>query len=179
MIDVNLWGVIHGVHSFLPHMKRIPGGGHIVNTSSMAGLMAGPTFGAYCVSKYGVVALTEVLYQELELEGSMVSASVLLPGPTHTQIATSSRNRPDTSDAALEDLDLRDVDLFGGSIPWKSPDEVGEIVLQGILNRELYLFTHPDLTDPILKRFREIESAALYQGALIRTHGPIGAVRVT
>lgn len=160
MLDINLWGVIHGVHAFLPYMKRNADGGHIINTSSQAGLLSGPGFGPYCVSKYGVVALTEVLAQELELEGSALKASVLLPGPTQTAIATGSRHRKDAGAAGLKDIDLNDIDLFDGPIPWKSPEEIGQIVLDGIASGELYLFTHPQLSQPIFDRFDKIRSAS-------------------
>jgi NAD(P)-dependent dehydrogenase (short-subunit alcohol dehydrogenase family) len=61
VLGVNLYGVIHGVQAFLPILAANPDGGHIVNTASMAGLVAPPRMAAYCVSKFGVVALTEVL----------------------------------------------------------------------------------------------------------------------
>ena len=80
LLEVNLWGVIHGVHTFLPLLKQNPDGGHIVNTASIGGLVTGPGMGAYNVSKFGIVALTEVLTTELSAEGSAVGASVLLPG---------------------------------------------------------------------------------------------------
>ena len=85
IIDVNLWGVIHGVGVFLPILQSAPGGGHVVNTASMAGLRPGPNLGAYTVTKYGVVALTETLAIELEQDGSQVGATVLCPGPVHTK----------------------------------------------------------------------------------------------
>ena len=160
MININLWGVIHGVHAFLPHMKQNEVGGHIINTASQAGLLAGPTFGPYCVSKYGVVALTEVLAQELEMEGSQLKASVLLPGPTRTAIATSSRHRQNVGDAGLKDMDLNDIDLFDGPIPWKTPEDIGQIVLNGLESGELYLFTHPTLSQPIFDRFDRIRVAS-------------------
>jgi len=160
VLDVNLWGVIHGVHSFLPLLKKNPEGGHIVNTASMSGLMAGPMFGAYTVSKYGVVALTETLAQELALENSPVKASVLLPGPTETKIATSTRNRAGENNSGLHDLDLRDTDIFPGGIPWKTPGQIGDIVIEGIRSGALYLFTHPALSQPIFDRFDQIREAS-------------------
>ena len=101
MIGVNLWGVIHGVHTFLPILKQNRDGGHIVNTASMAGLVAGPRLGAYAAAKYGVVGLTEVLAAELAADNSRVGVSVLCPGTVHTNIGNSSRNRPaDLPDAS-------------------------------------------------------------------------------
>src|SRR5919197_1116751 len=94
MLDVDLWGVIHGVTTFLPILERNPNGGHIVNTSSVAGLLPLSRFGAYCVAKYGVMALTETLAMELEQSGSKVGATVLCPAAVLTNINKSSRNRP-------------------------------------------------------------------------------------
>jgi NAD(P)-dependent dehydrogenase (short-subunit alcohol dehydrogenase family) len=158
VIDVNLWGVIHGVHACLPFMKR-GGRGAIINTSSMAGLMAGPQFGPYTVSKYGVVGITEVLAIELAMEQSPITTGVLLPGPTRTSISTSMRNRPDERGTGLMNLDLEDSDIFPEGIPWKTPRQIGEIVLHGILTGELYLFTHPQLSKPIFDRFDAIREA--------------------
>jgi NAD(P)-dependent dehydrogenase (short-subunit alcohol dehydrogenase family) len=160
VLDVNLWGVINGVHAFLPLLKRNAQGGHIVNTSSMSGLMPGPMFGAYTVSKYGVVALTEVLALELQAENSAVMVSVLLPGPTETRIATSTRNRDASTASGLADLDLRDTEIFPGGIPWKTPQQIGDIVVAGLRSGELYLFTHPQLSSPIFDRFDRIRAAS-------------------
>lgn len=160
VLDVNLWGVIHGVHTFLPHLQKNDEGGHIINTASMSGLLPGPMFAAYTVSKYGVVGLTEVLAQELALEGSRVRASVLLPGPTETRIATGTRNRLSGAPTGLSDLDLRETDIFPDGIPWQTPQQIGQIVMEGIRTGELYLFTHPELSAPILDRFDRIRDAS-------------------
>lgn len=160
VIDVNLWGVIHGVHAFLPLLKRNAEGGHIVNTASMSGLLPGSVFGAYTVSKYGVVALTEVLALELSLEKSLVKASVLLPGPTETRISASMRNRRSHEASGLADLDLRDSGIFAGDIPWRTPGEIGDIVLDAIRSGEFYLFTHPELSGLIFDRFESIRAAS-------------------
>ena len=121
MIGVNLWGVIHGVHTFLPILKRNRDGGHIVNTASMAGLVAGPRLGAYAAAKFGVVGLTEVLAAELAADNSRVGVSVLCPGTVRTNIGNSSRNRPaDLPDAGFKDIDieLEDTRGTGGSTRW-------------------------------------------------------------
>ncbi|WP_068084009.1 SDR family NAD(P)-dependent oxidoreductase [Novosphingobium rosa] len=159
VLDVNLWGVIHGVHAFLPFMKRSGRASSIVNTASMSGLLPGPQFGPYTVSKYGVVGITEVLALELAMERSPIRASVLLPGPTQTAIATSLRNRPDERQSGLANLDLAESDIFPGGIPWKTPRQIGEVVLNGVLTGELYLFTHPQLSQPIFDRFDAIREA--------------------
>jgi len=92
VLGVNLYGVIHGVRAFLPHLFAA-GGGHIVNTASIAGLM--PGFGpAYDASKHAVVALTEDLYHQMRLAGGIVGVSCLCPGWVRTGIVDSERNFP-------------------------------------------------------------------------------------
>src|SRR5207253_1302564 len=93
-LGVNLWGVIHGIRTFVPLMLEQQTEGHIVNTASMAGLTSGPGLGIYKVTKHGVVTLSETLYHELALRGSHIKVSVLCPGFVSTQIMDSARNRP-------------------------------------------------------------------------------------
>jgi NAD(P)-dependent dehydrogenase (short-subunit alcohol dehydrogenase family) len=161
MVGVNLWGVIHGIHAFLPILKGNEEGGHIVNTSSMAGLVGMPGLGSYTLTKYGVLGLTEVLAKELEEDGSKVGATVLCPGTIHTNIGTSSRNRPDDKAGGLHDVDISqegsEVDMSG--VRWMIPIEVGTIVVDCIRSGELYALTHPDWWDMVEPRFVAIASA--------------------
>ena len=94
VLGVNLFGVIHGIRAFLPHL-RANGVGHIVNTASMSGLYHLPRMGPYNASKAAVVALSETLRFELDAEGSGVGVSVLCPSWVRTNISTSDRNRPE------------------------------------------------------------------------------------
>jgi NAD(P)-dependent dehydrogenase (short-subunit alcohol dehydrogenase family) len=161
MVGVNLWGVIHGIHAFLPILKSNEEGGHIVNTSSMAGLVGMPGLGSYTLTKYGVLGLTEVLAKELEEDGSKVGATVLCPGTIHTNIGTSSRNRPGDDAGGLHDVDISqegsEVDMSG--VRWMIPIEVGTIVVDCIKSGELYALTHPDWWDMVEPRFVAIASA--------------------
>jgi NAD(P)-dependent dehydrogenase (short-subunit alcohol dehydrogenase family) len=161
MIGVNLWGVIHGIHAFLPILKANEDGGHIVNTSSMAGLVGMPGLGSYTLTKYGVLGLTEVLAKELEEDGSKVGATVLCPGTIHTNIGTSSRNRPSGNAGGLHDVDISqegsEVDMSG--VRWMIPIEVGAIVVDCIKSGELYALTHPDWWDMVEPRFVAIAAA--------------------
>jgi NAD(P)-dependent dehydrogenase (short-subunit alcohol dehydrogenase family) len=92
-IGVNLGGVVNGLVLGLPRIRAHGQGGHIVNTASLGALMpARPTRGIYATTKAAVIALTEHL--RLDLEGSGIGASVLLPGPTRTNIGDSGRTRP-------------------------------------------------------------------------------------
>ncbi len=158
MLQVNLWGVIHGVHVFLPMLKANTEGGHIVNTSSIGGLVPGPGLGAYNVSKYGIVALTETLAMELAAEGSPVGASVLVPGTVRTGIGNSSRNRPaDATGGALADVDLEAGPDLG--MTWLEPDDVGRMVIDGIAAGDLYIVTHPEGWPMVAGRHQAIADA--------------------
>ena len=93
VVDVNFWGVLYGIRAFLPHLQAA-GEGHIVNTASVSGLLTQPGAAAYNVSKFGVVALSEALYYELEMTSSPVGVTVVCPGTVDTNIFDSARNRP-------------------------------------------------------------------------------------
>jgi NAD(P)-dependent dehydrogenase (short-subunit alcohol dehydrogenase family) len=158
MLGVNLWGVIHGVHTFLPILSGNPDGGHIVNTASMAGLVAHARLGAYSTAKYGVVALTEVLAEELAADGSRVGVSVLCPGTVRTNIGTSSRNRP----AELGDAGFKDVDIELEDNPryrWIYPEQAGRVVVRAIKSGDLYALTHPDWYPQVAARHEAIAEA--------------------
>jgi NAD(P)-dependent dehydrogenase (short-subunit alcohol dehydrogenase family) len=142
MLDVNLWGVIHGIHTFLPILRANPDGGHIVNTSSMASLAPTSGVGAYTAAKSAVTALTEVLDAELREDGSKVRATVLVPGTVRTNIASSQRNRPGGEQGGLQDVDISEGPA--ATLRWMDPADVGRVVTRSIREDELYAVTHPD-----------------------------------
>ena len=94
VLGIDLWGVIHAVRAFVPRMLGQTGGGHIVNTASMSGLLPIPNLAAYSVAKAAVVALSEALQLDLDAEGAPIGVSVLCPGFIATRITESERNRP-------------------------------------------------------------------------------------
>ena len=153
VLDVDLWGVIHGVRTFLPLLKE-QGEGHITATSSMAGLVAGPVLGAYHVAKHGVVALMDTVRIELKLAGSAVRASLLCPGPVDTDIVNSERNRPaglsEHRSSEAEELFWNDltVELSRGM----DPAEVGDLVLDAVRNERFWILTHPWEFLPFVER---------------------------
>ena len=98
ILDVNLWGVVHGVHTFVPLLIE-QGEGHVVNTASIAGLVASPFLGPYNATKQAVVGISETLFKDLQMAGSPVGVSVLCPGFVQTRIDESERNRPDWAPA--------------------------------------------------------------------------------
>jgi NAD(P)-dependent dehydrogenase (short-subunit alcohol dehydrogenase family) len=161
VVGVNLMGVVHGVQAFTPLLIE-QGEGHIVNTASIAGLLAPPFMGIYNATKHAVVALSESLHGELALFGPEVGVSVLCPGWVNTRIHEADRNRPDEAtgptDAEVEDafgVDFRDV--VGGLIQGGlDPDHVAALVLDAVRTRRFYVFTHPDWTPLVAERFRRI-----------------------
>lgn len=93
IMGINFWGVVHGTQAFLPHLKA-SGEGHVVNTSSLFGLMAIPTQGTYNSSKFAVRGFTEALRMELEMAGACVSATCVHPGGIATNIAMAGKVDP-------------------------------------------------------------------------------------
>ena len=159
IIDVDLWGPIHGVEAFLPHMRAAGAGGHILFTASFAGLVPNVGLGPYCVAKYGVVALAEVLHRELRDDG--IGVSVLCPMRVATQIGTSERNRDaryggtDASPRVPEQSDANDQ--LAGSV--LDVDAVAAMVVRAIEHKQLYILPHPESRPFIRRRFERIDRA--------------------
>ena len=157
VLGVNLWGVVYGVKAFLPHVVE-SGGGHIVNTASMAGLYPGFS-PAYDASKHAVVALTEGLYHNVRGAGLPVGVSGLCPGWVKTGIIDADRNwpahlgtRPELT-AAQElsrDFVRRAVDE---GMP---PTQVADLVVDAIRADRYWVFPHPDFLDIAVQRFHRI-----------------------
>jgi len=146
-LAIDLWGPIYGVKTFLP-LITAQGEGHLNSTASMAGLLAGPTLGAYNVAKHGVVALMASLERDLRVARSPIRASVLCPGPINTKITQSERNRP--ADSAAEHVQTAQGDKFWGNLTallsqGMDPDEVGTMVLDAIVQERFWVLTHPKM----------------------------------
>ena len=156
LIRVNLLGVVHGVRSFLPLLID-QSEGHMVNTSSMSGIVPGVGSTPYTAVKYAVVGLTEALKLELDMIGSPVKLSVLIPGPVETRIGDSLRNWPSQLGPPPE---RRKKDRVGvlpvpavlqESLAAKMPpDEVADLVLDGVRNDDFWIVTHPKETAHLL-----------------------------
>jgi NAD(P)-dependent dehydrogenase (short-subunit alcohol dehydrogenase family) len=161
VIDVNLWGVIYGVHVFLPHLIANPNGGHIVNTASQAGLAAFAHCGTYAVTKFGVVALTESLAMEMAHDHPKVGATVLCPGPVRTNIHRSLRNRPaELSAPKTHDIEVAQMaSAVDGDARFLTPREAGRIVVDSIREGRLYAITHPEMYGLIGRRHEAIAAA--------------------
>jgi len=162
VIDVNLMGVLHGIKSFLPHIRAHGEGGHIVNTASMAGMQGGLGFSPYGASKFAVVSMSEGLSLQLKPHG--IGVSVLCPSYVRTRIGESGRNRPDrygqsqpldpASPAAAMVAEIA-RQLEAGL----DPATVAARVLAAIREDELYIFTHPGMRGEVEARFAAILAA--------------------
>jgi NAD(P)-dependent dehydrogenase (short-subunit alcohol dehydrogenase family) len=159
VLGVNLWGVIHGVRVFTPILLSQGGEGHIVNTASMAGLIAGPGMAAYNVSKFGVVAISETLHRELALFGAAVRVSVLCPGFVNTRIADAARNRPPTlAETAPTMPRAEEMEQFGRQLLAEAspPSFVADVVLHAIREERFYVLPHPEWKQYVRTRMEDI-----------------------
>ena len=163
VIDVNLMGVLHGIKSFLPHIRAHGEGGHIVNTASMAGMENGLGFSPYGASKFAVVSMSEGLAMQLKPHG--IGVSVLCPSFVRTRIGESGRNRP----GALRPVAAarsrqsggghggrdRKADRGGARSRLPSPRACSTAIRED----ELYIFTHPGMRAEVEARFAAILAA--------------------
>jgi NAD(P)-dependent dehydrogenase (short-subunit alcohol dehydrogenase family) len=161
LLGVNLWGVIHGVRTFVPIMLKQGGEGHVVNTASAAGLDARPWLGMYAASKYAVVGLSESLRGELAMSGSQIGVSVLCPAVVNTRIGESERNRPQELSGAGEAEVPAAAAAFGEAFraalaAGLPPPQVAEAVLNAVLNNRLYILTHAETVERVRARTERI-----------------------
>jgi NAD(P)-dependent dehydrogenase (short-subunit alcohol dehydrogenase family) len=157
VIGVNMWGVIYGIRAFLPHIV-MSGGGHIVNTASIAGLYPGFS-PPYDASKHAVVAMTEGLYTSLRAAEMPVGVSCLCPGWVKTGIAESERNWP----AELGALPESDAGAqISRSYVQRAIDEgmppaaVADLVVDAVGNDRFWVFPHADFLDIAMERFHTV-----------------------
>lgn len=154
IINVDLWGPIYAVKTFLPLIEE-QGVGHINATSSMAGLISSQMMGAYNVAKHGVVALMAAVERELRAKKSNVRASVLCPGPINTNISRHSVDfRPGRGKPKG---DSEKAGKLAGNIQaaleqGMHPDEVGELVANAIEQEKFWILTHPHWSKTVQKQ---------------------------
>ena len=159
-LGVNLWGVIHGIRTFVPIMLKQNTEGHVVNTASLAGLLSAPYIAIYQATKHAVVTITESLHHELLLRGSKIKASVLCPGFIRTSIMGSYRNRPvafgtesaeeATTVPTMQEAYRRAIDA---AFP---PQFVAEQVFHAIWHERLYVHTTTELHELVRQRAEDI-----------------------
>lgn len=160
VLDVNLWGVVHGHRVFLDQMIE-QGEGHIVNTASMAGQF--PGHGAYSASKWAVVGITEGLFHQLQ--GTGVGVSCLCPGWVRTQILESARNRPewaapnplaDVEAEADAEAEVRRAFVREQIDTGMEPAKVAEMVHDAIIDDAFWIFTDMTMVAALADRFSSI-----------------------
>jgi NAD(P)-dependent dehydrogenase (short-subunit alcohol dehydrogenase family) len=154
VLGVNLWGVVHGLLAFLPRMIAGGQGGHVVNTASMAGLIASQGLGVYNASKYAVVGLSETLAKDLRPH--RIGVTVLCPMGVATRIRESERNRPASLRGDARQPAGEGVTLIGATL---TADEVAARTLAAVRDGELYAITHPEGLEPLRRRFARMEEA--------------------
>jgi NAD(P)-dependent dehydrogenase (short-subunit alcohol dehydrogenase family) len=157
IMGVNLWGVIHGIRAFLPIMLTQDIECHIVNTASIAGLISSPV-GIYNVTKFGIVTLSETLYQELAQRHAKVKVSVLCPAYVRTQILNSDRNRPEHAEKTMspDEIDTAWAAIEADGFKVIPPDYVADCVFNAISNEQFYILTHPESKEWVRARMEDI-----------------------
>jgi len=160
-LGVNVYGVIHGLRSFVPLMLSQDDEAHIVNTASVAGLLSPPGMGIYCVSKHAVVTLTECLHHDLAGRSDKVRASVLCPAYVPTGIHDSERNRPEelrnaarekSEEELAREAALRHA-VQSGRI---SAEQVADTVFEAVREERFYILTHQKIKGAIETRMMDI-----------------------
>jgi NAD(P)-dependent dehydrogenase (short-subunit alcohol dehydrogenase family) len=156
-LDINLMGVVHGVRAFVPRMLAQGGECHVVNTASVAGLVDIPGSAVYCVSKHGVVALSECLYHDLRVAKASIGVSVLCPAYVNTGIGDSARNRPSelaaTNPLAAPYEEAVRQALLHGRI---TAADVARVTLDAVKAGRFYIITHEKIKAAIETRMRDI-----------------------
>jgi NAD(P)-dependent dehydrogenase (short-subunit alcohol dehydrogenase family) len=163
VLGVNLWGVIFGIHFFVPIMLKQNTECHIINTASSAILGPDVLMNNYGVSKYGVLALTEALYHELAMRTDKIGVSLLVPGWVQTKVLDSERNRPaklankkgeglDKSVPKVQELIDFYMKGFEGA---PQPQETADIAFTGIKEKKLYIFAGNEQMLPMAREHME------------------------
>ncbi len=157
VFDVNVMGVVHGVETFTPVIRAHGEGGHIVNTASIAGLLASPGLTPYSGSKSAVVSLSEAWAPQLA--SRKIGLSILCPGIVDTNFRHSRRNRQDAYGGDKELSGLEKPEMSAGFDGGVSPAVVAARVVEAVKADELYVFTHPEYRPILRERFDRILAA--------------------
>jgi NAD(P)-dependent dehydrogenase (short-subunit alcohol dehydrogenase family) len=159
-LGVNVWGVIHGVRVFTPILLAQGDEGHVVNTASVAGLIAPPGMGMYNVSKHAVVALSETLHHDLAARGAKVKCSVVCPAYFPSGISESERTRPaalreertKTDEDRAREAGMRKA-VRSGRL---SAADIAERVFEAVRDERFYVLTHPRILPAVEARLRDL-----------------------
>ncbi|MEM9281506.1 MAG: SDR family NAD(P)-dependent oxidoreductase, partial [Verrucomicrobiota bacterium] len=158
ILSVNLWGVIHGVHVFLPLFEE-QGEGHINTTASESALYAVPYLADYNTSKFAVLGLMQSLARELHASQSKITASVLCPGAVKTKLLDDARKRPEAAQRATALSEK--TNAFRGIVEQvvrdgMDPEDVATRVLAGIRDGRFWIFSHEHVPETAMKQSEEM-----------------------
>lgn len=155
VLGVNLHGVINGVQTFVPRMKKRGKGGHVVNTASMASFLAGPVPGIYNCSKFAVRGLSESL--RYSLAPHRIGVSALCPGLVKSHIYASDDVRPEALASRGKPVDAAfNAQLAKVHEAGMEPEEVAAKTIEAIRENKFYIFPHPEFRDELREVFDEI-----------------------
>jgi NAD(P)-dependent dehydrogenase (short-subunit alcohol dehydrogenase family) len=160
VMGVNVWGVIHGLRSFIPVMLDQDTDCHVVNSASIAGLLANGEYGLYNPSKHAVVALSETAHLVLNERQAKVKVSVLCPGFVNTRLIDAGRNQPIQPQDESAEVESRKQDrvdtmrqVLQAGMP---PAQVADHVVTAIREERFYILPHPEFKPEIERRMEDI-----------------------
>jgi short-subunit dehydrogenase len=160
VLGVNLWGVIHGIRTFVPIMLEQDEEAHLVNTASLAGLFSMPLVSLYHVTKSAIITLSESLYHELSLQNAKLKVSVLCPGMVKTKFMESERNRPahlQATDKTRTEIEEVWSDAYSEFISHgMTPEEVADHMINAIREEKFYVFPNPQPLEIVRLRMEAI-----------------------
>ena len=153
-MDIDFWGVVHGVDAFAPRLIEQEQGGHIVNTASMAGLVGMQWLGVYCAAKFAVVGLSESLRRELEPYG--IGVSVLCPMVVATAITENSMRLRGKEAPKAPVLEQPPAGAMRGGVI--GTEEVARRVVRAVERNDLYVLTHPEQREFLRRRAARLDA---------------------
>jgi len=143
VLGVNLWGVLHGIRSFVPRMLAAGSEGHVVNVASMAAVVPVAGIGPYSVAKHGVLAMSETLDMELRAAGAPIGVTVVFPGRVPSRLGRSIDSPDEPAASTLEP----------GVV---AAEDIGRMVVDAVVDQRMFLFTHPERIAEVDARFARI-----------------------
>ncbi len=167
VFDINVQGVVNGIHAFVPKMLEQEGESYVLNTGSIAGMITGPFFAPYNASKHAVVALSECLHHELRAVDAKVEVGVLCPGWVNTGLANTEEKLPadlagvNASQKQAELVAERDKNVRKMVADSISPAEIAAIVVEAVKEGKFYIFPHPERKADLEARASEIMAEAI------------------
>jgi len=156
MLGVNVWGLINGIHSFLPRMIERGDAGHVVNTCSIASWTVMPGYGMYSATKHAAAAISEALDGDLRAAGAPIGVTAVCPSLVRTKLFSSDRNRPDALGGGEDSsrAEQERVDAITDGI--QTPDDIAEAMLEGVRAGRLWVFPNRARLDAIRQRIEGV-----------------------